>query len=244
LDKPFLHKRLSLLDASSELKLDNHSHGEAIKRLLQYAQYDGLKIHIYSEIIGYDVKKPLTQTIGPMGEDSHVMIDEDVSYIKSSDDSIIFTSGSYDINQDEPRYISVFTFLQNNIEYYSVNESEQFIYSTKIKEDNFHIYREDLQEFILSMKKDISLNDLKRANTIPTEEADSVIRALTLLAVSLAETSGTYKTGTKVNASRFKDHIIELAKKYKKSQHGLKSIDDKINKQLDHLDLKDLSKIK
>jgi len=52
---------------------------------------------------------------------------------------------------------------------------------------------------------------------------------------------GKFKSGDKVNASSFKDFVIQLAKNYGISQGYLSSLDDKLNKALNALDLKDFS---
>tara|TARA_B110000483_G_scaffold242513_1_gene328593 strand:+ start:1428 stop:2111 length:684 start_codon:yes stop_codon:yes gene_type:complete len=65
-------------------------------------------------------------------------------------------------------------------------------------------------------------------------------KALALLAREKAESSPKFRTGDKVNASAFRNHVISLAKKYDIPTGKLSSLDDKLNKILNELDLKEI----
>ena len=68
-----------------------------------------------------------------------------------------------------------------------------------------------------------------------------LLKALALLAREMADKSGAkFKTGNKVNASAFKEHILSLAKIHGVSDGLLKSLDDKVNSELIELDLKEI----
>ena len=75
-------------------------------------------------------------------------------------------------------------------------------------------------------------NQSKNISTSPE------IKALALLARDKASNSPSFIKGNKVNASAFKNHIVKLANNYNISEHGLKSIDDKISKALYEYDLR------
>ncbi len=67
------------------------------------------------------------------------------------------------------------------------------------------------------------------------------LKALALLARDLAENGGSkFKTGNKVNASQFKEYILELAEKHEISEGYLRSLGDKVSKVLKELDLNDI----
>lgn len=154
MDKPFLPKILTLTEAIEELQLDEDkfSHYKAVNYLLKYAQYDGLKIHFRADIMGYDINKPITETKQYGDFSNRLMIDEEVSYFEDSSYELLYRNGSYKEGQEDSGFISVFRFQCDDVEYYSVDEAGQFVVSTKIKEENFHIYRNDLKDFISYME--------------------------------------------------------------------------------------------
>lgn len=154
MDKPFLPKKLSLSDAITELKLDgdNFSHSRAVNYLLKYAQFDGLKIHFRADITGYDINKSITRTKEYVDDTNDLMIDEDVSYFDYLNDELIFKYGSCQPGQEQAYLISVFRFQCEDVEYYSVDETEQFVVSRNFKEDDFYIFRDDLKNFINHME--------------------------------------------------------------------------------------------
>jgi hypothetical protein len=95
-------------------------------------------------------------------------------------------------------------------------------------------------ENVFFNKEQINLTAKHNSNNI-----DGVTKALALIARDMAETKGAkFKSGNKVNANSFKDFVIQLAKKYDVSDGYLSSLDDKLNKALNELDLKEISKTK
>jgi hypothetical protein len=69
-----------------------------------------------------------------------------------------------------------------------------------------------------------------------------LLKALALLAREMADNGGAkFKTGSQVNASAFKNHIISLAKKHSVTTSQLKSLDDKVKTALKEHDLNDLT---
>ena len=59
------------------------------------------------------------------------------------------------------------------------------------------------------------------------------MKALALLARDIADNgSAKYKSGNKVNASAFQEHILSLAEKYGTETVNLKSLGDKVKKAL------------
>lgn len=150
MDKPFLHKSLNLFDAISELKLDNLTHAEAVNRILQYAEHDGLRICFNSYIIGYDVNKPTAEPECHLDVSGPLVAKEDVVYGQNFDGELVLKHGSY--TEIEPDYIAVYKFQCNDIEYDSVNEPTNFIVPTNIEKKCFYIDRDDLNIFISRME--------------------------------------------------------------------------------------------
>lgn len=163
-DKPFLHKELSFKDAALELNLDNISHAEAVKRILQYAQFDGLIIYLKSNISGYNINNPVTEITNHHGDIDRVMIDGNVNHLISSGNNITLSSGRYISNIEGQGHISVSVFQENKIKYYPVNESEEYIEPAIIQEESFVIYREDIRDFITRTDHPPNLQPLKENN--------------------------------------------------------------------------------
>ena len=243
--KPLPPKQLSLEDAFIDLNLNNLTHPEAIVRLLRYAQHDGLKIYINAKLDGYEVSKPIDAVRDESGEVTRLLIDGDAVFVEPSISPILYKSGSYDYIEGGNFSISVFSFMQSELEYYSVDETSMFVESCSVNEGAFYILREDLLEFIDAAEKDIVLKSFKEKKTTGSKEAQNLLKAIALLSVSAASSSSKYRVGNSVNASAFKNHIVDLAEEYGiEKKEGLNSLDDKINKMLNVLDLKELSKYK
>jgi len=73
-----------------------------------------------------------------------------------------------------------------------------------------------------------------------------LLKALALLAREAADNSSKFQHGKKVNAKAFKDHILKLAKVYlaqddKVPDGNIRKLDERINKVLNELDLKDIT---
>jgi len=85
-------------------------------------------------------------------------------------------------------------------------------------------------------------NQIESLSKHSAKSIDGITKALALLAREKAESLPKFMTGNKVNASTFKDHLVELAGTYEISASGLKSIDDKINFALKELDINEVKK--
>jgi hypothetical protein len=72
-----------------------------------------------------------------------------------------------------------------------------------------------------------------------------LLKALALLAREMADNSPKFRHGSKVNAKAFKDHVVDLAKVYlaedKVPDGNIRKLDERINKALNELDLKDIT---
>ena len=73
-----------------------------------------------------------------------------------------------------------------------------------------------------------------------------LLKALALLAREAADKSSKFRHGKKVNAKAFKDHVIKLAEEYLDPKEmvidsNIRKLDDRINKALSELDLKDIT---
>lgn len=94
---------------------------------------------------------------------------------------------------------------------------------------------------LVSFDKD-QVDLLGSSNNFGKSKADhGLLKALALLAREMADKRGAkYKTGNKVNASGFKEHVLSLAKEYKVSVGLLNSLDDKVNQALNNFELKEI----
>ena len=143
----FLPKTLTVSDAISVLELNDLPHFKAVDWLLRLSE-EGLNIFFDSVITGYEVNRPQAQQIDPFdGSPSVIEIDEDATVINPSDGEIKFVSGFCEDNQLRRCHISVYRFQQNDIEYYSVEDSGHLIFDTDYLETRFYIYRENLLAF-------------------------------------------------------------------------------------------------
>jgi len=115
-------------------------------------------------------------------------------------------------------------YLYNSNKFYVTDNEGTWAYEKHLKPENVFFNKEQIKS-------------IAKSNNI-----DGVTKALALIAIEMANTKGgKFKSGDKVNASSFKDFVIQLAKNYGISQGYLSSLDDKLNKALNALDLKDFS---
>jgi hypothetical protein len=138
--------------------------------------------------------------------------------------------------------LSVGEYEHNDEYFYPSDETGMWFESFIIDEDDLYLTKEN----VIRVENKY---DEKQNNKLPPNAhtgSKGTIKALALLAREKADSSDAYKNGTKVNASRFKDHIITLAKNYfigdepQKQKAYLLKIDDVINAALKEYDLRDL----
>ena len=239
LDKPFLPSRLSISEAIPELTLDDMPHTNAVRRLLQYTQ-DGLKIYFAAGLFGYPSDMPRATHTDPDRFTLLETVDEgDTVLVESEDGEIRLVSGVCVERNEEPPDIEVYEFTQNGVDYVSVNPNAALIVPTTVIEARFYIYRDDLLDFINSMSgRDQDQNAEKEDQS--STRISGELKALAIIAAEFAADREKYRTGNKVNASAFKDHVVNKAHEYDIPDHGLKKLDDKINKALIYLDIKDV----
>lgn len=244
--KPFVHKELSLSEAIQELGFDKLPYGEAMNRLLEYAENGEIDIYFYVDMECTPITNTLTKTFENDG-DYALEYEGPSTYIHSSSGRLLLKSGSYDIKEKNSSDISVNIFEQNRLKYYSVISQPDILQPKNINEDSFSIDYKKLLDFIASTSITDSVTKLKSIteDSSRSVEADNILTALTLVAIDLAKKTPRFKNGKKVNCSAFKDYILELSGGVGDlEEYGLNKIDEKISGKLKELNITDISKIK
>jgi hypothetical protein len=101
-------------------------------------------------------------------------------------------------------------------------------------------HRQKLVDVDLASFDKGQVDSLGSSNNFGKGKADQgLLKALALLAREMADNSDGFKTGNKVNANAFKDHVLFLAEHYEISDGYLRSLGDKVKKVLKDLDLND-----
>jgi len=234
--------------AIEELNLDNMPIISAIRTLLLYARDDDLPIYFNEEAQGIDINIPFGEIIDENG----VSIDFEVADqddIKNISGSKIISNAFVSINESPP-YVVINSFSHNKINYNIINDSGSQASDLSIEYTELYLKREEL----LNFKEGFSNGRrIRKPSPAPqnSQKITGEAKALALLAREKALSNPAYKSGNKVNASAFKDHIIKLAEQHYKKElnpenfkpllSGLGSVDDKINKALKHYDLKQIS---
>ena len=234
--------------AIKELNLDKMPITRAINTLLLYAWHDDLPIYFNECAQGIDSSIPFGEVFN---NDVDVAVDFEVADQK--DIKIIHGAkviGNAFVSIDKSiAYVVVNNFSYNKENYNMIDDSGTQASNLSIKYTELYLKREELLNFKESFSNGGKTNKLtptpQKSQTITGE-----VKALALLAREKALSSEAYKTGDKVSASAFKNHIIKLAEKHYKEEKdskdlksllsGLRSLDDKINKALNNLDLKQI----
>lgn len=120
-------------------------------------------------------------------------------------------------------------FVCSGKEYYSCDEAGMVVQHLGFDLDSVYVLEADLQQLVKADK--------------PMGGEPGLRKALALLAQEKAQSCSKFRTGDKVNASAFKDHVIQLADKYGLTSGYLKTLDDKLNSILDGLELKEVHQL-
>jgi hypothetical protein len=237
-----LSKTISLSDAVIALNITDLDYSDIVNRLLSHAVDDDFNIYFDGEIRGYSVDGPvLDRSAGrddlPVSLAPDLSDDNGAEFIKSMSGKAAFIKGYCKGNEESGYSIGVSEFEQIGVVYKSVSlETETFV-PTTLSIDCFYLNRSDFEGYIQSI-------NIKTNPARLDSESSGAMKALALLAREIADKKVAFKSGNKVNASAFKDHLLVLADKHEISSHGLMSLDDEINKTLKKLDLKDIPESK
>jgi len=204
----------------------------ALNTIISYSNSEWLNIFFNNETEGL----PQNSYFGNIYNDNDEVIDWvqiDSNLIKEFQSSVpkkVVTAQHYK-GKD---YISIHSWEVAHEVFFSVDTTSQQQFSVDLPLSDAYILRDDINRF----KSGSTLN----VPSLPTTSVSSEMKALALLARELADEKTKFQNGKKVNASSFKNHLISLAEKYNVSKKGLKSIDDKLNPALIHLDLNNINK--
>ena len=232
-----LPDKITLKKAIEELDLYKASEISALNTLLYFTTQLKTPIWFNHDIDGYEVGKPLDEITDDHNEITGVMPCEEVSFFKN-ETSLIATTGN--CFWENGHFISVSSFRHNNINYNTVEETQQWLESQAFRIECFYIKKEDFLTLFNKLQNDNNEKTSKSTRAISNANSDSVLKALALIAKEYAEDNHSYRKGNQVNSSAFRRHLLKLAVKYNVSTNGLKKIDDKINPMLEDLDINEL----
>lgn len=133
-------------------------------------------------------------------------------------------------------FIKIYSWEVTNEIFVHVDTTNQQQDTIDISLDDIYILKEDLTNFEPSNIQAVS------SSSSTSTPVSNEMKALALIARELSDTRKKFQNGKKVNASSVKEYLITLADKYNVSQHGLKSIDDKLNRALNHFELNNINK--
>ncbi|WP_299769708.1 hypothetical protein [uncultured Pseudoteredinibacter sp.] len=225
---------ISVQASLEQLKLSNTPKHQALATLIDEINNNNITLY-------YNGQHRAVQDNTPPEE--HFLSDGELKGLFLANGNPEYPSGAYKLKPTASRLdqhnqyaFSFYEFIFDGKTYYCCDEDGMYVeFATANIEDAYFI-----QSDVDNLKKSLS----QRSNHVQAPRAaqlQGVEKALALLAREYAEVKqGKFRTGNKVNARSFKDHIISLAKKHSISDAHLKSLDDKLNKTLNDLDLKEL----
>ncbi len=236
----FLPKRIHIENLISELHLDHMPMLRALKTILLYAEHDSLPICFNETVTGIDANVPIGPQYDEYGESIDIEIADPMLMVELTGPKTIFRAFAYHLEHENQYLLSVYSFYHNDTLYYVPHQSGAALTVIDLVLDVFYCDRDDFGKFVNAM-------ETGNKQTVPPTSAqqtkllcDNELKALALLAKEKASKSARFKNGDKVNASAFKDHIVNLAEKNNISTHGLKKLDDKISKAQKKHDLKEV----
>ncbi len=217
----------------AELKLRDTLPGIATAMLQQLVNSDQLKLYCDEELTGVPEGTELEEILStPCGPDDEIYIEK---LMVSSEPPHHITGRKqlqsiYITEVNGKEVIGVGRFIANGQTYFSTDEGAIFVESAEISPD---------QVYCLGPEVQLAKKLLQAPSSAPPPEASRPYsrtvgseRGLALLAREKADKTSSFRIGSKVNASKFKEHILSLAQRYEVSDHGLRKLDDTINRVL------------
>jgi hypothetical protein len=127
-------------------------------------------------------------------------------------------------------------FESGGLRYHCSEETGMYAVDVIVEVDRLFVLESELDDFIRRTSNE------GIAAVKPVGPDPGVRKALALLAREMAQKSISFRTGNKVNTSKVQKHIIDLAPIYGQTDAMLASIDDKLSKTMNALDLRELTK--
>ena len=139
-------------------------------------------------------------------------------------DGVKLATASYFSSRFDTSKFAIQEYIFNDESFYVTDNEGTWHRERHLDANDVFFDRKQIESFSKSRAKNI----------------DGKMKALALLAREMADKNDDFKTGNKVNAKAFKDHILSLAEEYGITEGGLKSLNDKVNHALNDMDLKDI----
>jgi hypothetical protein len=243
---PILPKNVYLEEAITELGMKGMPITRALNTILMYSKDYGLNIYFDDNVTGIDSDVDIGEIFHGDGiseerELVDFMVAKSNQMVRIDGPKSIVNAHVYFYADVLREYVAVSRFSQNGTDYSIPDKSGAKLLDISLDYDKFYIDKDELLNFKEEMDRgNRTSKPVKSQHTLGSSSAD--ITALALLARDMAEREDGYSHGNKVNSSAFKNHIVNLANAYGVSKHGLNSLDDRINKVLKFLDLKEIKK--
>lgn len=216
---------VSILYAIKKLGLQDEPEKIALQKICEFISNEDIDLYFDEATYGTDCEQDIEVQFDHEGNYMGDLIANGYSYLHNH--TLYKKSLSlYLYSKSTPPRFAIQQYLLNEKKFYVTDNEGTWAREKHLKPEN-----------VFFIKEQINSAAKHNSNSI-----DGVTKALALIARDMAETKGgKFKKGNNVNANSFKDHVIQLAKKYDTSQGYLSSLDDKLNKALNELELKGLS---
>lgn len=198
----------------------------ALQKICEFISNEGIDLYFNEPTHGTDCKQDIEMLFDNDGNSMGALIGNGYSYLHN--DKPLKKSLSLYLSSISPNpCFAIQQYLYNDNKFYVTDNEGTWAREKHLKPENAFFDKEQIKSIAKYNSNNI----------------DGVTKALALIARDMAETKGgKFKSGNKVNASSFKNFVIQLAKNYDIPQGYLSSLDDKLNKALNELDLKEISK--
>ncbi len=232
MDNKILPKKVYFENAIEELGLTRMSAAGALHTLYLYFQYDGLPLYFDDTVIGTEADHELEPT-----SNSELLIangtSEECSYGKKR------VLEAFHTNSSDRYFLTVSRFQYKDAAYYPCDKAGMILNPFPLDTSGIYFDRQELANF----RKRLGEGFIENKPNSETNYEKGEFKALALLAREMAEEGTTkFAINGKVNSHTVMEHLLKLSINYHISDRGLKKIDDKINKALDHHDLKHVGK--
>jgi len=232
------------------LNLDTVPYAQALKIILDYSKYHELHLNFNDTVraLGSDI------LIGELCEyEEHESEGEIYSRVVNSEfvtevpeihrhDKEKTIESAYIYGKPDALRVCISSFSSEGKSYNIVNHGGSEYSDISLPISSISIHKADL----LAFEARINTTDKPVAQSNSTQFTGKD-KALALLALEMAHNSAKFRTVNKVNASQVKEYILELARVHLKDNDnplkGLISMDDIINKALQHYDINDINEI-
>lgn len=226
--------------AIAEFEMEKLNKMLAVRTLLMYSFDFNLPLYFINQTIGIEEGIHIGEEFDNNGDFVGMSIAnaEDLKEVygaKRVERAYVFSRSSSSTSDEESIYVSIRMFSKDDVIYNIADEGGDKFLDIDVKYEELYFNKEELNAF----KKAMESTD--KQTTQPQYKDISLsgeMKALALVAREMADQSDKYKTGNRVNSSAVQSHIIQLATEHEISTSGLRSLDDKLNKALDHHDLK------